>query len=68
MKVRLIIASLSVVLTSCSNQQLYQFGQSVQEGQCIENAVSEEQYNQCKNAEKKAYKEYDRERKGVSKK
>ncbi|WP_065204373.1 hypothetical protein [Shewanella woodyi] len=57
--------ALTVAITGCTNKELYQFGQDQQESQCISEAVSESQINDCKSANKPSYEEYKKEREAV---
>ncbi|PHR81074.1 MAG: hypothetical protein COA59_16430 [Colwellia sp.] len=59
----LFIILFSFILVGCSNKQLYQAGQDFQKSKCVEKSVSEQQHNDCLNADKKTYEEYDKDRK-----
>ena len=64
----LFTAVLALVLSACSNKALYQVGQDYKKGDCIEKAASPQQHNDCLNAEKKSFEEYEKERKALIKK
>lgn len=55
----------SFFLTGCSNKSLYETGQGYKKSKCIENAQTGEEHNECLNAERKPYEEYEKERKSV---
>ena len=68
MKKLLVSASLFALLlaiTGCSNKELYQFGQQQQESECIEEAVSESQINDCKLENRPSYEEYKKQREEI---
>ena len=68
MKSLLVSASLFVLLLAivgCSNKELYQFGKQQQESECIEEAISESQINDCKSENRPTYKEYKKEREEI---
>lgn len=56
---------LSILLTACSNKELYQAGQGHQKSKCINEAQTAEQHNKCLNEQGKSYEEYERERQAV---
>lgn len=62
------LAFFSIMLTACSNKELYQAGQDYQKSECISNAASESQHNDCLNLDKKTYEKYEEERKEIIKK
>jgi len=64
----ILIAIFSFICSGCSNKQLYQSGQDYQKSKCTEKAISEQQHNDCINADKKTYQEYEKERKDSIKK
>lgn len=41
------LAFFSIILTASNNKELYQAGQNYQKSDCIKNAVSESQHNDC---------------------
>ncbi len=49
----------------CSNKGFYELGQSYQNSECIKNAQTGAEHNECINAERKPYEEYEKERKSV---
>ncbi|MBL4765254.1 MAG: hypothetical protein JKX67_08265 [Colwellia sp.] len=55
----------SIVLMGCSNKGFYELGQSYQNSECIKNAQTGAEHNECINAERKPYEEYEKERKSV---
>ena len=59
---------ISLTLAACSNKQLYQAGQDYQKSECIKESGTAPQYNDCVNAEKKSFEEYEKERKELAKK
>lgn len=48
----LFLAFVLIMLAACSNKQLYQVGQDYQKSECIRNAVTESQHNDCLNLDK----------------
>lgn len=56
---------LSVLLTACSNKELYHAGQGHQKSKCINEAQTAEQHNKCLNEQGKSYEEYEKERQAV---
>ena len=58
----LLLAFCSIALVGCSDRQLYHAGQEYQKNKCIDEAVNEQQYNDCLNINQ-SFKEYDTERK-----
>ncbi|WP_159817912.1 hypothetical protein [Colwellia sp. 20A7] len=57
----LFIFILLCCLNACSNKELYQAGQDYQKSECVKNASSEEQLNDCLTRNKKTYEVYKRE-------
>jgi hypothetical protein len=68
MKNIIFFAFVVLALTACSNKQLYQVGQDYQKSECIKGAGTAAQYNDCVNADKKSFEEYEKERKVLAKK
>jgi hypothetical protein len=58
----------TLILTACSNKQLYQAGQGHQKNKCIKESGSKPQYNDCLNADRKSFEEYEEDRKALEKK
>ncbi|REL28908.1 hypothetical protein DXX93_11435 [Thalassotalea euphylliae] len=52
------------VAIGCSNRELYQLGQGYQKSDCIQNAQSGEEFQNCHQAGK-PYQEYKKEREAV---
>jgi len=65
MKNILFILLVSTILIGCSNQSLYQSGQNYKKNECMKDAQTAEQHNECINAERKTFKEYKKERESV---
>lgn len=61
----LYIAVFFLILTGCSNKQLYQVGQDYQKSECLQKAASGEEHNECLNTDKKSYEEYEKERQDI---
>lgn len=57
------IIGFSLVMTSCSSEQLYQSGQIYNKNDCIAKSTSDAQYADCKNVPSHSYDEYEKERK-----
>lgn len=55
------ILSMLLIVTACSNQQVYDAVQANERSQCSELPASE--YQQCKQKERLSYKQYQEERK-----
>lgn len=58
----------AILLTACSNKELYQVGQDYQKSDCVNKAQTEEQHAECTKTKSKSYEEYEKERKTVIKK
>lgn len=56
---------LTILLTACSNKELYQAGQGHQQSKCINEAQTAEQHNECLNDKRNSYEEYEKERQTV---
>lgn len=56
---------ISILLTACSNKELYQAGQDHQKSKCINEAQTAEQHNDCLNQKRESYEEYEKERQAV---
>jgi len=57
------IFTCSIIITACSNKQLYLNGQRNQQNDCINNSVSDSQYMECLDKPKKSYEQYEKDRK-----
>jgi len=57
---------LPIILTACSNKELYQVGQDYQKSECINNAQTAEQHAECTKVKGKPYEEYEKERKAIA--
>jgi hypothetical protein len=64
---KLLFIIFALMLTSCSHKQLYQAGQNYKKSECIRQAGSDQQYNDCLDAEKKSFETYEKERKTLKK-
>lgn len=56
---------LMMLLSACSNKDLYQAGQGYQKSKCINQAQTSEQHNECLNEKGDSYEEYEKERQAV---
>jgi len=68
MKKIILLVFIALALAACSSKRLYQVGQDYQKSECIKASGSERQYNDCVDAERKSFEEYQQERKKIVKK
>lgn len=62
-----LLVLLSITFTGCTSKDLYQVGQDYKKSECIKNAGSGSQHNDCLSSEKKSYEQYEKEREQVMK-
>ena len=58
----------SLALSGCSNELLYQMGQSHKKNECIRNATSASDHKECMEQTQKPFEEYEKEREVIIKK
>ena len=68
MNKRLLLSLTIIFLSACSNKDLYNYGQNHQKHDCINNAQSEKQLAECHANKGKSFKDYDKDRKELTKK
>ena len=51
-----------MMISACTNKQLYKAGQSYQKSECERTALSDVQFRECKDVEAKRFEDYERER------
>lgn len=59
------IILLCLLTVGCTSKQLYQARQNHQKNECMKNATSGSEHDECVKSQRKSYEEYEKERKDI---
>lgn len=60
-----LIIIMALLAAACSNKSMYQFGENYQKNECIKNAKTAWQLEECDKLESMPYDEYQKQKKSV---